>query len=114
MTREEIRNYCQEIRNRTVIGPYDLRLYDLRYEAIRLENKYLYNSTDNYEFLTNLQKLEDIRFKYHSVSFCLVFSAEKAPNHLSKLTKLLTNKTVDYYQSELLNYMFSVKTHPVD
>lgn len=115
MTREEIKQHCQNLRNRTVVTPYNIRCYDLRFEAIRLENKYLYNSTRDYVLLSDLQKIEDFRFKYYLVSFGLVFAADKKPPYIiSKITKLITNKTYDDYTTELLDYLFSAKPRPVE
>lgn len=115
MTREEIKQHCQNLRNRTVVTPYNIRCYDLRFEAIRLENKYLYNSTRDYVLLSDLQKIEDFRFKYYLVSFGLVFAMDKTPPYIiSKITKLITNKTYDDYTTELLDYLFSAKPRPVE
>ncbi len=115
MTLEEIKQHCQNLRKRTVVTPFDIRCYDLRFEAIRLENKYLYNSTKDYDFLTDLQKIEDIRFKYYLVSFGLVFAVDKTPPYIiSKFTKLITNKTYDDYTTELLDYLFSAKPRKVE
>lgn len=62
MTREELIKHCQNLRNKTNIDLLGIRLIDFRYDAIRLENKYLYNCSDNDTRQRLIDRVQDVEY----------------------------------------------------